>query len=62
MTRLDYIKTMDAVKAGRYICDVMEDLISDPSDPVCDVCPWREKCKVGHNGVTEWLMEEVEDE
>ena len=62
MTRFDYIKSLDAEKAGRYICDKLEDLVWTRKDPVCAVCPWEKECETGKNGIIKWLLEEVEDE
>ena len=52
MKRIDKIKEMDAEKAGRYICNHIDD---------CNYCPWNDKCGDGVNGVTEWLKEEEEE-
>ena len=59
MTRLDKIKTMTEEEAGRYLCDEI-DKLSDVY--MCDICPWTKMCKAYHNGITEWLKEEAEEE
>lgn len=56
MTRFDKLKTMDIKDVATELCVAISDHIED-----CEQCPFTDRCGRGHNGVLDYLMEEVQD-
>lgn len=43
-------------KLARDICDAISEKIE-----CCERCPFSDRCRQGHNGILDYLMEEVEE-
>lgn len=48
-------KKETAWEVVKPICDKLADL----GDWACQLCPFSDRCSSGHNGVMDYLMEEV---
>ena len=58
MTNLEQIKYIlnhetDHKKIARYVCDYIAEKHG------CDFCLCGDRCRAGHNGIEDYLMEEV---
>ena len=53
-TRFELLTEMSIVDAAMTICTYISDKIED-----CDYCPFTNRCRQGHNGVLDYLKEEV---
>lgn len=51
MTRFEMIKSLDRTDMSLFLCDLF--------DKDCNNCPATKICKIGINGMDEWLNEEV---
>ena len=70
MTNFEYIKqAINDEKAPQklsdFLCDhifkVIEKHIGNNDIDVCEFCPFTDRCRRGHNGVFDYLMEEVSE-
>lgn len=55
MTRFEKLIDMDVEDVATVLCDVILDKAN------CDDCPFTDRCRFGHNGVLDWLNEEVKE-
>ena len=55
MTRYENIKQMSKEDLGLFLCDLISEVAGRED---CDVCPARDLCFIGHNGMVAWLGEE----
>ena len=60
MKRFEQIKYIldhepDPQKIARYVCDYIAEKHG------CDFCPCGDRCRAGHNGIEDYLLEEVEE-
>ena len=55
MTRFDKLKTMDIKDVATELCLYISEHVED-----CDHCPFTDRCRQGHNGVLDYLKEEVD--
>lgn len=58
MRRIDFM-LQDVETSARIFAEHMCDQISAKVE--CDDCPFTDRCGRGHNGVLDYLMEEVQD-
>ena len=56
MTRFDKLKTIDIKDVATELCVYISDHIEG-----CDHCPFTDRCGKVHNGVLDYLMEEVQE-
>ena len=54
MTRFERFIDMDVEDVATVLCDDISDKVN------CNDCPFTDRCRFGHNGVLDYLMEEVE--
>lgn len=55
MTRFEKLIDMDVDDVATVLCEAISDKVN------CDDCPFTDRCSFGHNGVLDWLTEEVEE-
>ena len=55
MTRFERLIDMDVEDVAALLCDAISDKVD------CENCPATDKCRRGHNGMLDWLNEEVQD-
>ena len=55
MTRIELLQDeKKAQEIARHICDTISDKVD------CNDCPFTDRCYSGHNGVLDYLTEEVQ--
>lgn len=61
MTNFEYIQSHDCEQAARFLCEVVETEFykthHDYTQYHCEFCPMTNRCRSGHNGWMDWLME-----
>ena len=57
MTRFDKLKTMDIKDVATELCLYISERVED-----CEHCPFTDRCRQGHDGVLDYLMEGVKDD
>ena len=56
------MKRFEKMKNGKELLEVVSgicDLLNEKVD--CENCPFEDRCYMGHNGIEDYLMEEVEE-
>ena len=57
MTRVEKLQDKNGIlDIAKEICDLISEKIED-----CEECPFTDRCSRGHNGVMDFLMEEVSE-
>lgn len=61
MTNFEYIKSLTQKELSHFLCEMVEEEFYKTHDYTqyhCEFCPMTNRCRSGHNGWMDWLMEE----
>ena len=59
MTNYERIKAMSVDELASFLCNIfIAEAEVEVEDP-CTICPARNHCRYGHNGMKDWLESEV---